>query len=144
MPDDTRHFYYYDYGIQSYGAGTFAVGRYVYTAEKDPRKNTKNAVRGVFRDACKFNDKINKYADSKAYENEYNRFTGNFKAGAIEKGKVLAPLKAKIEKFITWCNQNEAQKVYLVSFNTFGDNLKMKSNYIEALKNMGIYKEEDF
>ncbi|MEG1915014.1 MAG: hypothetical protein RR089_08125, partial [Acidaminococcaceae bacterium] len=109
--------------------------------EKDPRKNTKNAVRGVFRDACKYNDKINKYANPAVYENELARFTGDFKKAAQIKKAAQAPLIAKIEKFETWCNASDANKVYLASLNTFGSNLEMKVNFINTLTQMGVYKE---
>lgn len=130
-----------DYGVQSYGAGTFALGRDIFAAQSNPRKNTKNAVRGVFRDACKLNDKINKYANPLAYGKEYARFTGDFKKFEEIDQREKAPLLAKIEKFEAWCNENDTQKAYLAGLNTFGDNLQAKVNYINTLVQMGVYKE---
>lgn len=133
--------YSWDYGIQSYGAGTFAVGMNIYAAQTDPRKNAKNAIRGCFRDACKFNEDINKYANPKAYEQEYNRFTGNFKAGSIEREKATSGLKERIEKFKTWCNAEDWRKGYLVFLDMY-KTLEEKITYIEAVKSTGFYKEE--
>lgn len=88
IPDlEKNGFYQFDYGVQSYSAGTYAIGQNIYATQTDPRKNAKNAIRASFRDACKFNDSINKYANPKGYEKEYNRFTGNFKETSIVKDK---------------------------------------------------------
>ncbi|MEG1727151.1 MAG: hypothetical protein RR321_04455 [Acidaminococcaceae bacterium] len=137
----TGMLYQFDYGMQSYGAGTYSVGRYIYAAEENPRKNTKNSVRAVFRDACKYNDKINKYANPRAYEHEYNRFTGKFKEDTMAAEKINAPYIARIKKFEAWCNEKDANKVYLESINAFGNNILAKISYIDVLINMGIYKE---
>lgn len=138
---DDNTFYQYDYGIQSYSAGTFAVGRDIYAAQTDPRKNTKNAVRGCFRDACIFNDNINKYADPNAYEKEINRFTGNFKPISLTQGKTNADANAKIEKFKAWCNADKTRENYLIALDMINDT-NLMAIYIDNLVKMGIYQEK--
>lgn len=138
-------FYQHDYGVKSYSAGTFAIGRNVYAAQTDPRKNAKNSVRGCFRDACKFDDTISKYADPNAYEIELNRFKGNFKSLALAKEKVEKAEKAivtsnndKIEKFKTWCNTDAVRKAYLVPLGTSND-INFILSYIDSLVKIGVY-----
>jgi hypothetical protein len=137
---DNDTFYLYDYGTQSYSAGTFALGRKIYTTQKDPRINTKNAVRGTFRDACKFNETINKYADPAAYEQEFDRFTGNLKELSIAQEKALNEQNARIEKFKEWCNADETRKGYLMPLNS-NNSRAFVIAYIDNLIKTGIYKE---
>lgn len=144
MPDESTHsFLSYDYGMQSYGAGTFALGRTIFAIETNPRKNTKNAIKAYIHDICVFNDNINKFADHEAYEIEYNRFTGNFKPIHEAQEKRQAETKARIDKFISWCNTNldpEVAKGYIMGMNTLADD-NTKLAYINYMKNMGFYKE---
>lgn len=133
-------FYWYDYGVRSYSAGTFAVGRDIYVAQSDPRKNTKNAVRACFRDACKFDDTINKYADPSACEKELNRFTGNLKALAMASKKGNVASTDRVEKFKAWCNATEARKAYWAPLSTATD-AKFINSYIDALVTAGFYQE---
>lgn len=128
-----------DYGVKSYGSGTFAVGRSVYAVEKDPRKNTKNAIRASFRDACRFNETINKYADPTAYEQEYNRFTGAFKTFAAVYGKAAENKNAKIEKFKQWCDADETRKSHWIAVSSSHTDFAIA--YINELIKMGVYKE---
>ena len=141
---DSEAFYSHDYGTQSYGAGTFAVGRQVYAAQTDPRKNVKNAVRASFRDACDFNQNINKYAAPAAYESELNRFTGNFKVQMIAFNKQYAPQLAKIKKFAEWCNADATRKEHWTAmtffYNSGGPNNAVM--YIDKMIEAGLYKEE--
>lgn len=141
---DSYHFY--DYGVQSYSSGTFAVGMNIFAAQEDPRKNTKNAIRASFRDACKFDDSINKYANPADYEREYNRFTGNFKAGADANKKLYADANAKIEKFIAWCNTEDENKdirqAMLRMMNVMYPTIDGKINYINSMIHAGMYKEQ--
>ncbi|MHC1714861.1 MAG: hypothetical protein AB9858_04595 [Acidaminococcaceae bacterium] len=134
-------FYFHDYGVISYTAGTFALGMNVYAAQTDPRKNTKNAVRGCFRDACQFNQSINKYANPNAYENEYNRFTGNFKKLTLNETKKDTKLGIRIAKFITWCNSNATHRQYLMPLSNFDNNYTLIINYIDNLIQMHLYEE---
>ena len=129
------------YGPLEYSAGTFAVGRNIYAAQTDPRKNAKNALRGIFRDACKLNEDINKYANPVAYEYEYNRFIGDFKKAETLRQKTSGTLINKIEKFEIWCKSNETNKVYLEAINALGNNLQMKVEFINTLITMGVYKD---
>jgi len=137
--NDNR-FYQYDYGVQSYSAGTFAIGRDIYAAQKDPRKNAKNAIRGCFRDACIFDGSINKYANQAAYEKEINRFTGNFKPLSLGIEKTKTETNDKIEKFMTWCNADSSRKAYLVPLEMYSDS-NLKIIYIDQFIKMGVYKE---
>lgn len=77
--EDIQNFSYYNYGLLEYGSGTVALGKDVYVVQKNARKNTKNAVRGAIRDACQFNDTINKYAEPEMYRREIARFKGDFR-----------------------------------------------------------------
>ena len=133
--------YIQDYGIKSYSSGTFAVGRDVYAAQTDPRKNTKNAIRACFRDACEFNDNINKYANPAAYEREYNRFTGNFKALTLAGDLAMTDTNTRIEKFKTWCNADDSRKICLITIGVWGDSPELMISYIDSLIKMGVYKE---
>ena len=54
------------------------VAGYVVASEDDPRINTKNAVNDCITDACKLNDKVNRYADPASYEKEQARYKGEF------------------------------------------------------------------
>lgn len=137
---DDNNFYKYDYGIKSYSAGTVAIGRDIFVVQPDPRKNTKNSIRGCFRDACEFNESINKYANPAAYEQEYNRFTGNFKPLTFALEKVNADATTKIEKFKSWCNADESRKAFLAPLDIFS-NTSLKINYINNLIKLGAYKE---
>ena len=147
-PDaDDNKFYKYDYGIKSYSAGTVAIGSDVIAVQTNPRINAKNAIRGCFRDACEFDESINKYADPVTYKKEYNRFTGNFKPITLALEKINAEenvknadANTKIEKFKSWCNANEARNIYLLPLDTF-TSTNFKINYIDNLIKMGAYKE---
>lgn len=132
--------YSWDYGVQSYSAGTFAIGMNIYAAQTDPRKKAKNAIRACFRDACKFNEDINKYANPTAYENEHNRFVGNFKPLALTQEKANAEANAKIEKFQAWCNADEIRKAYLAPLSTTND-INFIISYIDNLAKIGVYTE---
>ena len=70
--------YRYDYGTKSYGKGTIAIGRDVFVADSDPRRNAKGAIEGCLRDACKVDKTINKYANEGAYKIESWRYAGDF------------------------------------------------------------------
>lgn len=70
--------YTYDYGVQEYDSSKLRVAGYILASEDDPRINTKNAVISCIKDACKFNEKINRYADPAAYQKEEDRYNGNF------------------------------------------------------------------
>ena len=70
--------YLYDYGTKSYGKGSIAIGRDVFVADSDPRRNAKGAVEGCLRDACKLDKTINKYANEGAYKIENWRYAGDF------------------------------------------------------------------
>lgn len=131
--------YAHDYGIKSYTAGTFALGRDIFS-QKDPRINTKNAVRGCFRDACTFNQSINKYANPAAYELETDRFTGNFKPLAVAAHKMLAEQNAKLEKFKQWCNSDSSRSNYLVALNNI-PTFQQKIAFIDYWESTGLYKE---
>ncbi|NLU44043.1 MAG: hypothetical protein GXX11_04060 [Acholeplasmataceae bacterium] len=137
---DDNNFYKYDYGIKSYSSGTIAMGRNIFAAQTDPRKNAKNSIRGCFRDACEFNESINKYANPAAYEQEYNRFTGNFKPLTCALEKFNDDANIQIEKFKSWCNADESRKAFLAPLNIFVNN-NFKINYINNLIKMGAYKE---
>ena len=71
---DGHQLYTYDYGIKEYSSSLFAVMGYIVSNETDTRKHTKNAVNKAISDACKFNDKINRYADPEAYQVEHDRY----------------------------------------------------------------------
>lgn len=143
---DQNNYYHYDYGVQSYSAGTFAVGMHIFAAQEDPRKNTKNAIRASFRDACKFDESINKYSNPAAYKQELNRFSGNFKAGAEDKEKHYANANIKIEKFIAWCNTEDENKdlrqAMLRMMNAIYPTIDAKIGYINNLIQAGMYKEQ--
>lgn len=72
--------YTYDYGIQEYDSSKLRVAGYVLASEENPRINTKNAVIACIKDACKFDEQINRYADPAAYQKEEDRYNGNFVA----------------------------------------------------------------
>lgn len=135
---DDNTIYQYDYGVQSYSSGTFAMGRDVVAAQTDPRKNAKNSVRGCFRDACQINDAINKYANPNAYKKELNRFIGNFKPLALAQEKINDTTNAKIEKFKAWCNADKIRKGYLAPLGTTND-INFIISYIDNLAKMGVY-----
>lgn len=137
---NNNSFAWIDYGIQAYGAGTFAIGRDIFAAQTDPRKNVKNAVRGCFRDACKLNESINKYANPAAYEKEVNRFTGNFEAVVAADQKTNSVALGKIKKFEDWCKANKMRESYLIGLNSF-TNIDQKIILINQAIKMGIYKE---
>lgn len=131
----------YDYGVQTYSAGTFSVGMGVYAAQTDPRKNVKNAVRASFRDACKFNDKINKYVNPLAAENEVARYSGDFeKCKDIYYKKYGASIE-KIKKFEAWCSEDTTRQPHLSAINSF-PSIDSKMIYINQLEKMGVYKEK--
>ena len=71
-------FYSYDYGVREYDSSMLRVAGYVVASEDDPRINTKNAVNDCITDACKLNDKVNRYADPASYEKEQARYKGEF------------------------------------------------------------------
>ena len=150
-------FLLYDYGTQSYSAGTFAMGRNIFVAQSDPRKNAKNAIRGCFRDACKFDESINKYANPFAYEKEYDRFVGNFSPSPLiavknvrteaEENERLEQLNtwrnaeiAKIEAFKVWCNADDSRNIYLTALDK-ENSVELKIDYINLLIENGTYKE---
>ncbi len=139
--DDGINFYKYDYGVKDYGFGTFSVGRYIYTSEKDPRKNTKGAITGFITDVCTLNNSINKYANPEAYEQEQNRFSGNFKEAAIHFEKTNSDKTSRIEKFKAWCNSNETRKMYLSGLNALPNNQDFAIEYIKQMIAMGAYSE---
>lgn len=149
VPDNNdKCFKVYDYKVQAYTAGTFAVGRTIFAAETDPRKNTKNAIRGCIRDACKFNESINKYANPKVYEIETSRFTGNFQETATSlkeyHKKTMSneySVNARIEKFKAWCAKDSIRKPYLNSFQMMTTN-ELKLNFIDTLIAAEMYVEE--
>lgn len=136
--DDGSKFFSIDYGAQQYGAGTFAIGRDIFVAQKDPRKNTKNAVRGCFRDACKLNESINKYADPGAYQREINRFSGNFKSIEEQDKKIIEATNEEINKFKDWCSLDPKRKMYADPLKNM-TSLKQKAVYINMLKKMNVY-----
>lgn len=133
-------FSWVDYGVQAYGSGTFAIGRDIFTAQSDPRKNVKNAVRGCFRDACKLNESINKYANPAAYEREFNRFTGNFEVASASDKKNNATALERIKKFEDWCKADKLRESYLIGLNSF-TNIDQKIILIDQAIKMGVYKE---
>ena len=49
-----------------------------YLTEKDPRKNTKNAIKFGVERLCTFDKNINQYTNSKEYEYEIARYNGDF------------------------------------------------------------------
>ena len=156
--------YSVDYGIKSYSSGSYAIGRNIYAAQNDPRKNTKNAVSGIFRDACKFDESINKYANPIGYEMEVNRFIVNFKAGRKSTKKLFGvastttelankettvtesastldyALTMRIDRFVSWCKSNSVRSAYLELLASF-KTPQQKINYISKIIQMGIYKE---
>lgn len=129
-----------DYGTKLYSSGTFAVGMGIYAAQTDPRKNTKNAVRGSFRDACKFNDKINKFVNPLAYELEVARYQGNFEKCREIHNKMYGPALDKIKKFEAWCNADATRAPYLGGLNAM-TSIDQKMIYINQMEKMGVYKE---
>lgn len=137
---NNNSFAWIDYGVQAYGAGTFAIGRDIFAAQTDPRKNVKNAVRGCFRDACKLNESINKYANPAAYEKEVNRFTGNFEAVVAADQKTNSVALGKIKKFEDWCKAEKMRESYLIGLNGF-TNINQKIIFIDQMIKMGVYKE---
>lgn len=137
---NNNSFAWIDYGVQAYGAGTFAIGRDIFAAQTDPRKNVKNAVRGCFRDACKLNESINKYANPAAYEKEVNRFTGNFEAVVAADQKTNSVALGKIKKFEDWCKADKMRESYLIGLNGF-TNINQKIIFIDQMIKMGVYKE---
>lgn len=137
---NNNSFAWIDYGVQAYGAGTFAIGRDIFAAQTDPRKNVKNAVRGCFRDACKLNESINKYANPAAYEKEVNRFTGNFEAVVAADQKTNSVALGKIKKFEDWCKADKMRESYLIGLNGF-TNINQKILFIDQMIKMGVYKE---
>lgn len=130
----------YDYGTKSYSAGTFAVGRSVYAAQTDPRKNVKNAVRASFRDACQLNDKINKYANPMAYDFKNARFKGEFEKCHEIYQKAYGPSIERVKKFETWCNSDPMRQGYLNGLNTL-QSIDQKITYINQMITMKIYQE---
>ena len=137
---NNNSFAWIDYGVQAYGAGTFAIGRDIFATQTDPRKNVKNAVRGCFRDACKLNESINKYANPAAYEKEVNRFTGNFEAVVAADQKTNSVALGKIKKFEDWCKADKMRESYLIGLNGF-TNINQKILFIDQMIKMGVYKE---
>lgn len=75
---DGQQLYTYDYGVKEYSSSLFAVMGYIVSNETDTRKHTKNAVKAAISEACKFNDKINRYADPAKYQAEVDRYNGSF------------------------------------------------------------------
>lgn len=141
MPsNDGIHFIPFDYGVQSYSAGTFSYGMGVYATQTDPRKNVKNAVRASFRDACKYNDKINKYVDPFGEKMELARYTGDFEKGQELYRQKYAPALDKIKKFEAWCNADTTRQPHLSAINSF-PSIDSKMIYINQLEKMGVYKE---
>lgn len=142
--NNSNSFAWIDYGVQAYGAGTFAIGRDIFAAQTDPRKNVKNAVRGCFRDACSFNKNINKYANPTAYQNEEDRYNGNFTALAKEREDSEALNKVRIAKFKAWCEEDApdsyVRKSYYTNMQTF-KNITEQMQYIDLLIKMNMYKE---
>lgn len=49
-----------------------------YLTEKDPRKNTKNAIKFGVERLCTFDKNINQYTNPKEYEYEIARYNGDF------------------------------------------------------------------
>lgn len=68
----------YDYGIKAYDSSMLRVAGYVIASEDDPRINTKNAVNDCIKEACTLNSKVNRYADTAAYDKENARYNGEF------------------------------------------------------------------
>ena len=129
-------FYNINYGLLEYGAGTMAVGKDVYVLQKNARKNTKNAVRGAFRDACKFDTSINKYASPKLYKKEVARFLGDFK----EYHQDTLANNERYNKFIAWCEMSPERQGYLNLFNSTNDH-NTKIQIIESVKKYVGYIE---
>lgn len=138
--DIDEKYYSYDYWVSSYSAGTFAVGRSIFAAQESPRKNAKNSVRAIFRDACKFDNSINKYASPALYELEVARYMGDFQATEKIRNKLFAGVNTRIEKFVAWCKQDVARTGYLSPIEQT-QSLDFKINYINTLIQMGMYKE---
>lgn len=141
--EDGTTFYGHDYKTKDYGFGTFAVGKYIYNAQPDPRKVAKGAVVGYVQDICKLNPNINKYADPVAYEYEQNRYYGNFKATNAVSQKAFAEKDTRIQNFISWCNTTEEGKMYLMALNSRPNDKDFQIEYINSLISIGIYTENN-
>lgn len=131
---------FWDYGVSSYSAGTVSAGRFIFAVQEDPRKNAKNAIRGVFRDACKFDETINRYANPTAYSIETDRYSGNFQAAREKYNKIYGAINARIAKFMQWCKSDSTRADYLLPLNIF-TTPEQKLNYIDGFIKMGVYKE---
>lgn len=128
-------FYSYDYGVQSYSAGSFAIGKDVFAKEKNPRKNTKNAIKTMMKAACAQNTSINKYASPKAYAQEAARYEGRFKEMAMEKKIAQAKSNAEIEEFLAWCKTIPGGDQIALGLQGM-PNLSLKMEYIKTAKAM--------
>lgn len=137
---EDNDFYDYFYDLRPYIPERVETGSGVSAAQTDPRKNNKNTVISLIRDACEFNDAIDKSAAPIAYAKERNRFTGNFKQVDLDREKNNAEADVRIEKFKVWCNADAMRKFFLYPLDTENDNDYIIS-YINHLIRVGIYQE---
>ena len=137
---EDNKFYSYDYGDIAYSKGTFTVGMVAYEVDSNPRTQVKDAVKGMMRDACKFNENnINEYVNPKQYEDEVNRYKGNFKPMAIENEKKNAISMQRIQKMEEWLMAHPELGSILPTFETFSTEQKL--SFIDNMKNTGLYVE---
>ena len=129
----------YNYGEHEYTAGTFASGLKVYAIETDPRKNVKNAVRAIFRDACKFNGAINKYTNPLDYQIEYARYSGDFDSLRSLTQQKNAPLLAKVDRFNKWVAANPDMAQLIPIFESL-PTLEAKALYVDEMTKLGYIK----
>lgn len=133
--------YSYDYGVVGYGSGTFAVSGIIFATETNPRKIAKNAVRAAIQNACSLNKSINKYTNPQAYQNEIDRFTGNFKTKHSEQ----LSQRQRILAFEEWCKKDpeDLTRSSMLEGLQYLKDPVAKEAYIDYFIQAGIYCEEE-
>ena len=141
----------YSSGTLEYSAGSLALGRDVYVGGTDPRKRTKNAIKDAIKDICTENTSINKYADPDAYQNEKDRYSGNFykiaernAVKAREHAAVTKDQKERIEKFKAYCLKDKNSILYGLwtgSLYIWENDPETILPIIDSMKEQGLYKE---
>lgn len=135
----------YDYGVLSYGSGTFSVGQMIFATDTNPRKIAKKAVDAVLYTVCRIDDDINKFAYPTAYQMEVERFNGVFDSHVAANE---AKLK-RAEAFETWCKQKIEEETEETMKKTYSDLLNLFQNssldqkmiYIDSYIKAGLYSE---
>lgn len=135
----------YDYGVLSYGSGTFTFEGMVFAQDTNPRKIAKKAVNAVLYTVCRIDDEINKYAYPTKYQMEIERFNGVFDSFvAVNDAK-----NKRAEAFENWCKQKMEEETEEVMKKTYSDLLNLFQNssldqkmiYIDSYVKSGLYSE---